>query len=376
MSKANEHKSGYKHTPLGWIPENWSVLYLCEIILEARLGGNYENAEANNGIPVIKMGNIARGKINIDLVQSLPIDSEYNKEDILKKGDLLFNTRNTLDLVGKVAIWNNELPLALYNSNLLRLKFKEEFVDNNIYMNLVFNSYYGLKQLRAFAIGTTSVAAIYGRDLEHFKCLIPNKNEQHQIATILSTWDEAITKTQQIITELKLRNKGLMQQLLTGKIRLRGFEGQWRKLHADEIFKSVSVKNKAGEQLLSATQDKGIIPRAMLEARVTMPAGDTDSFKLVEKGDFVISLRSFQGGIEYSAYRGLVSPAYTVLKPARQINDSFYKHYFKSYDFIGHLAVAVIGIRDGKQISYEDFSFLKLPYPDIKEQDAISKVLD
>ncbi|HMQ01204.1 MAG TPA: restriction endonuclease subunit S, partial [Cyclobacteriaceae bacterium] len=286
------------------------------------------------------------------------------------------NTRNTLDLVGKVAIWNNELPLALYNSNLLRLKFKEEFVDNNIYMNLVFNSYYGLKQLRAFAIGTTSVAAIYGRDLEHFKCLIPNKNEQPQIATILSTWDEAITKTQQIITELKLRNKGLMQQLLTGKIRLRGFEGQWRKLHADEIFKSVSVKNKAGEQLLSATQDKGIIPRAMLEARVTMPAGDTDSFKLVEKGDFVISLRSFQGGIEYSAYRGLVSPAYTVLKPARQINDSFYKHYFKSYDFIGHLAVAVIGIRDGKQISYEDFSFLKLPYPDIKEQDAIAKVLD
>ncbi len=113
MSKINENRPGYKHTPLGWIPQDWSVFKLSDILKEGRLGGNYENAEANNGIPVIKMGNVGRGKINLDLVQSLPIDNEYNKEDILKKGDLLFNTRNTLDLVGKVSIWNNELPLAL-----------------------------------------------------------------------------------------------------------------------------------------------------------------------------------------------------------------------------------------------------------------------
>jgi len=108
-------------------------------------------------------------------------------------------------------------------------------------------------------------------------------------------------------------------------------------------------------------QDVGVVPRSSLDRKVVMPEGSTDGYKLVEPGDFVISLRSFEGGLEYSRFRGLVSPAYTVLKPAKPIVDDFYRHYFKSQEFIGRLAVAVIGIRDGKQISYDDFEFLKLP---------------
>ena len=113
----------------------------------------------------------------------------------------------------------------------------------------------------------------------------------------------------------------------------------------------------------------------MLEARVTMPSGATNSFKLIEKGNFVISLRSFQGGLEYSNYRGLVSPAYTVLEPKKVIHDNFYRFYFKSYEFIGRLSVAVIGIRDGKQISFNDFCTVKIPNPAIREQIAIAEVL-
>jgi len=147
------------------------------------------------------------------------------------------------------------------------------------------------------------------------------------------------------------------------------------KLGAGEIFKSISVKGFGNEELLSATQDKGIIPRSMLEGRVTMPTNGADSYKLVEPGDFVVSLRSFQGGLEYSYYKGIVSPAYTILKPKKKIDDEFYKQYFKSHDFIGHLAIAVIGIRDGKQISYDDFCTVRIPYPSHKEQTAISEVL-
>jgi type I restriction enzyme S subunit len=97
---------------------------------------------------------------------------------------------------------------------------------------------------------------------------------------------------------------------------------------------------------------------------------------LVEPGDFVISLRSFEGGLEYSRYTGLVSPAYTVLKPRLPICDDYYRHLFKSWQFIGRLAVAVIGIRDGKQVSYEDFSFLKLPYPKLDDQKRIASMLN
>lgn len=110
--------------------------------------------------------------------------------------------------------------------------------------------------------------------------------------------------------------------------------------------------------------------------KVMSPDGTLSGYKLIDIGDFVISLRSFQGGIEYSNYRGILSPAYTVLKSIMEINKDFYKYFFKSYRFIEkYLSISVIGIRDGKQISYSDLSSVKIPYPPIDEQQKIAKVL-
>lgn len=375
MKQNNNIPQGYKDSLLGIIPKEWRVKRIRDILTEGKLGGNYENSGNNGGVPVIKMGNLDRGKINTEKIEYLPQDCTYSEDDILKKGDLLFNTRNSLDLVGKVAIWNNELLFAVYNSNILRLSFDTSYIHSNMYMNFVFNSHYGLSQLRKYATGTTSVAAIYSRDLYNMRIICPPLPEQQKIAETLSCWDFAIEKQTMLIKMLETRKRGLMQQLLTGKKRLNGFEGKWKKKGAGEIFKSISIKGFTSEDLLSATQDKGMIPRRLLEGRVTMPASGTEGFKLVEKGNFVISLRSFQGGLEYSHYRGLVSPAYTVLKSKIAINDEFYRQYFKSYDFIGHLAIAVIGIRDGKQISYDDFCTVKIPCISIEEQTAISNIL-
>lgn len=99
------------------------------------------------------------------------------------------------------------------------------------------------------------------------------------------------------------------------------------------------------------------------------------SYKIVEKGDFVISLRSFQGGIDYSSIKGICSPAYTVLKNISAIYPVFYRYFFKKESFIKRLNIAVIGIRDGKQISFETFGDLKLPYPNIAEQQKIATFL-
>lgn len=167
-----------------------------------------------------------------------------------------------------------------------------------------------------------------------------------------------------------------MQALLGGKRRMPGSIGPFVRAHASEIFEPVSIRRNDGLDLLSVMQDKGVFPRHLLDRKVVMPEGSTGAYKLVEPGNFVISLRSFEGGLEYSRYRGLVSPAYTVLKAKQPICDDFYRHYFKSHDFIGRLAVAVIGIRDGKQISYDDFAFLRLPLPSLKEQQAIAEVLN
>ena len=111
------------------------------------------------------------------------------------------------------------------------------------------------------------------------------------------------------------------------KTKLGWIPEDWEVTKSGKLFYNYSKKNNKQEELLSVTQDRGVIPRSMVETRIAMPEGSTSNYKLVEKGDFVISLRSFQGGIEFSEYRGIVSPAYTILKNNRDISDGYYKQW-------------------------------------------------
>ena len=204
----------------------------------------------------------------------------------------------------------------------------------------------------------------------------PPIEEQRKIISILTTQDKVIDLKEKLLGEKQRQKKYLMQQLLTGKKRLPGFYGAWSFPKAKELFQSVSDKDHNGDlAVLSSTQDRGIVPRNEVDIDIKYDACSLVNYKKVSKGNFVISLRSFQGGIEYSTYTGLVSPAYTVLSSRKEISDGYYKQFFKSTDYINRLNVAVYGIRDGKQISYEDFGRLRIPYPPIKEQNAIAEVL-
>ena len=209
-----------------------------------------------------------------------------------------------------------------------------------------------------------------------FPICFPSQGEQQKIAAILTTQDRVIELKEKRLAEKQRQKKYLMQQLLTGKKRLPGFYGAWSFPKAKELFQSISDKDHNGDlAVLSSTQDRGIVPRDEVDIDIKYDACSLVNYKKVSKGNFVISLRSFQGGIEYSTYTGLVSPAYTVLSSRKEISDGYYKQFFKSTDYINRLNVAVYGIRDGKQISYEDFGRLRIPYPPIKEQDAIAEVL-
>jgi type I restriction enzyme, S subunit len=230
-------------------------------------------------------------------------------------------------------------------------------------MGLVDEASHGTGRLQTFLIGSLLVP-------------LPSLPEQRKIAELISTWDEAIATVDALLAALRRRKQGLMQRLLTGQVRFGEFAGsEWQVAKAGDIFGPISVRKNGHEELLSVTQNQGVIPRSMLETRVVMPEGSAEGYKLVESGNFIISLRTFQGGIEYSDYRGLVSPAYTVLKPRLSIKQGFYKYFFKSQEFIGRLSVAVIGIRDGKQISFNDFAAMRLPYPSLAEQERIACVL-
>ena len=149
------------------------------------------------------------------------------------------------------------------------------------------------------------------------------------------------------------------------KLRFKEFSGDWETQKAKELFESISDKNHNGDlEVLSATQDRGVIPRSELNIDIKYEQNNLTSYKKVKESDFIISLRSFQGGIEHSHYTGLVSPAYTVFNFKNNIdsNHRFFAEIFKTQNFINRLNTLTYGIRDGKAISFKDFSDVKLSF--------------
>jgi type I restriction enzyme S subunit len=218
---------GYKQTEVGVIPEGWEVKTLGSALRKGRLGGNYPNQSTASDYPLMKMGNLGRGYFDVSKQEYISGGIIPDEQHKLRYGDVVFNTRNTLDLVGKIAIWRDELPRAYYNSNLMRLEFDEDIVASNEYANYALNTTGSITRLRALATGTTSVAAIYTRDLLDFSFIVPPKSEQKAIATALSDVDALLEELDRLIAKKRDIKQAAMQQLLTGETRLPGFEGEW-----------------------------------------------------------------------------------------------------------------------------------------------------
>lgn len=154
-------------------------------------------------------------------------------------------------------------------------------------------------------------------------------------------------------------------------------ENGWNYVNANELFEPIVNKNHNSDlPVLAITQDQGAVPREKIGYNVIVSEKSIAGYKVVEVGDFIISLRSFQGGIEYSYYKGLCSPAYIVLRRKNDtICNDFYRHYFKSWQFIQDLNRNLEGIRDGKMVSYQQFSEILIPYPPFAEQQKIADCL-
>ncbi|OXA98211.1 hypothetical protein B0A75_14805 [Flavobacterium oncorhynchi] len=366
-----------------WKTEKFSVL-----LKEGRLGGNYENSESNIGIPVIKMGNLGRGEININKVQFLPENIEYNNEDVLKKGDLLFNTRNTLELVGKVSIWREELPLALYNSNLMRMKFNSDIEPSNHFMNYNFNTKNSINQLRRFATGTTSVAAIYGKDLKAFDITYPTLAEQQKIASFLSAVDEKIQQLSRKKVLLEQYKKGVMQQMFSGKLRFKNENGNdypdWEEKKLGKVANRVIRKNKENNlNVLTISAQLGLVNQLEYFNK-SVSAKDVTKYYLLEKNDFAYN-KSYSNGYPMGAIKrlkkydkGVVSTLYICFCFSKMVSLNFMEHYFefglhnKEIEKVAQEGARNHGLLN---IGVNDFLDISLNLPSLIEQQKIANFL-
>ncbi|KRM33004.1 restriction endonuclease subunit S [Lactobacillus intestinalis] len=161
-------------------------------------------------------------------------------------------------------------------------------------------------------------------------------------------------------------------------LRFKGFTDDWEQRKGNEIFISKSNKGYTNLPVLSATQDMGMVYRNTLKSDIKYQIDNLNNYKHIEPGDFVIHLRSFQGGFAYSNIEGIASPAYKVFafQNSNKFNDIFWKEKFKSYQFIQLLKKVTYGVRDGKSISYTDFITLRETFPSFKEQKQIGDLLN
>ena len=367
--RRGEVPEGYVKKRKVVIPQQWGLPQIKDIAsISSGSTPNRNNSEYWNGnIAWVTTGELSSGHVNhtSELITVKAV--KETKMRIYPQGTLLMAMYGQGKTRGTVAILEIDAAVNQACAAITVKDGKSKFLFYQLK-----NSYQDIRKLS----NTGNQENLNADIIKTYQVPWAPDEEQERISTILTTQDKVIELKEKRLAEKQRQKKYLMQQLLTGKKRLPGFYGAWSFPKAKELFQSVSDKDHNGDlAVLSSTQDRGIVPRDEVDIDIKYDACSLVNYKKVSKGNFVISLRSFQGGIEYSTYTGLVSPAYTVLSSRKEISDGYYKQFFKSTDYINRLNVAVYGIRDGKQISYEDFGRLRIPYPPIKEQDAIAEVL-
>ena len=154
----------------------------------------------------------------------------------------------------------------------------------------------------------------------------------------------------------------------------------WQLNEGKRLFSNRREASQDEDEQLAASQQYGVVPQTLMmslnDAKVMLALKGTSTFRHVETGDFVISLRSFEGGIESSSYTGCVSPAYTVLAARRRIIHEYYRYLLKSGPFVAALQSTTDSLRDGKAITFSQFGAIRLPIPSLEEQTRIAKFLD
>ena len=257
--------------------------------------------------------------------------------------------------------------------------FKEKDCDLFFLVSLLNNERKTVRKIAYTAKGTgQKVLSI--TDLRNITVNMPSLQEQQKIAEFLSTIDTVIEKQKETVSAWEERKKGVMQKLFSQEVRFKADDGsnfpEWEEKKLSEMFKKVIEKNRLDLPPLTIVQGYGTIRRDESERRIAYDEKGLKNYKAVQKDDFIVHLRSFEGGLEIANQDGIVSPAYHVYRGNDEVHPSFYYPYFRSSSFIkGKLSICVTGVRDGKNIEMGSFDELLIPHPCLAEQQKIADCL-
>ncbi|GAB3807514.1 restriction endonuclease subunit S [Virgibacillus kimchii] len=195
---------------LGELPSDWKIKYISNITKEHKQGYYTKDEYSHSGVKLIRVTDLLNQKIEFDNMPSLNIDEKTYNQFKVDDGDFLFARSGG---IGRYGIFKYQYPKSIFGSYLIRFKFDTSTVDNK-FVGYFYESYLAKKQIKAITQGSSNIN-INAENIKSLRLPIPMLKEQQKIATILSSVDEAIEKTEQIIEQTETVKKGLMEQLLT-----------------------------------------------------------------------------------------------------------------------------------------------------------------
>lgn len=321
-------------------------------------------ADERNNIPYIINDNIA-----YKLLKLSP----------LINGDIVFADAAEDNTVGKCTeiITHNDTDLV---AGLHTIPCRPTIKFAEGYLGYYLNSTAFHNQLLQYIQGT-KISSISKKSICQTIISYPSEIiNQQKIASYFQSLDSLIQTTSKELASLKQIKAASLQSMFpqeeetVPKVRFKGFEGEWDFVTAGEVFKTTNVRNRPDLPVLSATQDKGMVKRSDIGYQVFHDKSNETTYKHILPGQFIIHLRSFQGGFAHSNIEGIVSPAYTVMefKNKEFHYDYFWKYIFTSKEFIKRLELITYGIRDGRTISFDEFKEMDFFIPSKLEQQKIA----
>ena len=358
----------YVKTVLGLAPANWKRYTFGDIYTERKEPGD-EN------LPLLMVSihsGVSDGEVDAaelpKQVKRIEDKSQYKKA---VSGDLVFNMmRAWQGAIGTVRTTGMVSPayiVAEPNDKAYPL-FMDYYSRTPQMINQIDRQSYGVTDFRK---------RLYWDSFAPIGCILPPIAEQRKIAAILTTQDRVIELKEKRLAEKQRQKKYLMQQLLTGKKRLPGFNGAWKTDCLGKLFFERKETNCENIEMLAITGTQGIIPRKELDLKDNS-SEDKSKYLRVCVGDIGYNtMRMWQGVSAYSNYEGIVSPAYTILKPSSSINAKYFAYLFKMSEIVFLFYRFSQGlVDDTRNLKYENFKKIKVCYPpDMKEQTAIAEVL-
>ena len=348
--------------------EEWEKCKLGTLTAKVGSGSTPKGGNAvytSTGHCFVRSQNVGMGYLILDDVAHINDGiHQKHKATELKEDDVLLNITGAS--IGRTAIATKEIEGGNVNQHVCIIransKVSPKFLCNYIQTKKIQN------YIQSLQTGGSREGLNF-EQIRSFPISLPNIAEQNKIAQLFDKLNERIATQNKIIEDLKKLKCAIIEKVYS--------EIQGKEYSYGQLFDVVNERNKQMEysNILSASQEKGMVNRDDLNLDIQFERSNINTYKIVKKGDYVIHLRSFQGGLAFSDKLGVCSPAYTILRPNSILEYGYLSNYFTSQRFIKSLVLVTYGIRDGRSINVDEWLSMKITIPSKEHQQYIVKMI-